>query len=71
METIALVTPFCFAIAATSSSAMKQCAVPPSFCNARLLIPESAMLVSVTMSAPCCKASNAVETAVLEKTAVV
>ena len=63
MLTAALVTPRSFAIFATSSSAIKQCASPPYFASSFLLTPASAMFVSVTMSAPFCISFFAIPTA--------
>ena len=68
MDTAARVTPRRFASAATSSSAMKQCASPPSFANVVLLIPAFAICVSVTISQPLLSASTPIRTACSEKT---
>ena len=58
-QTEARVTPSSLCLpAATSSSEIKQCASPPASCKLFLLIPESAIFVSVTIQAPfrsaCC-----------------
>ena len=48
----ALVVPFSFAAFATSSSDIKQCTSPPYDARRFLFIPERAICVSVTISAP-------------------
>ena len=48
----ALVVPFSFAAFATSSSDIKQCTSPPYNARRFLFIPERAICVSVTISAP-------------------
>ena len=50
----------------TSSSAIKQCACPPNFARYFLFMPERAMLVSVTISAPSDISLFAIATASLE-----
>ena len=52
MACTARVEPAAFAASATSSSPMKQKASPPCFFSAFLLMPDMAMVVSVTMAAP-------------------
>ena len=52
MDTSERVTPRSFASRATSSSATKQCASPPKRASVFLLMPDMAMVVSVTMSQP-------------------
>ena len=59
IETTARVTPRSFASHAMSGSAMRQSAFAPSFVSDGLLMPESAMFVSVTMVAPLHRAALA------------
>ena len=70
METTALVTLRSFASPATSSSAIKQRAIPPCASSTFLLTPESAIFVSVTISAPVRIRCFAISTAFSEKVSV-
>ena len=70
IETVARVTPLSLASAATSASAIKQRAVAPKPASLALLMPASAILVSVTMQAPCRIASLPCSTTPSEKSRV-
>ena len=68
METAARVTPRSLASAATSGSDMKHTASPPNFSSTRLLMPDRAIWVSVTMVQPPWMAAMPFSTAPGEKT---
>ena len=70
MEITARVTLRSFASFATSSSAIKQCAIPPYVSSTFLLMPDNAMFVSVTISAPFRIRLFATATAFSEKVSV-
>ena len=68
METVARVSPRALASAATSGSDMKQTALPPNFSSTRLLTPDQAIWVSVTMVQPPLTAAIPLATAPSENT---
>ena len=67
IQAAARVEPASLALSATSASAIKQTALPPSLFKPGLFIPTQAILVSVTIVAPFFSASKAFSTTPFEK----